>query len=218
MSLKKDIVSQRMMLRTHKNKNKLVKRVSERYLETLLNRLERNADYVYIQLGEMIVEHIRQEMLATTPTGKRYELIGDEIREYRASSDGELPGTNYSGTLVDSIDFRIIGGELEIGVFDSPGTEYSSTSYRSGGSSEGIHGTITIEHGGEGTPVTEYAKFLEEGTSRMEARPWLEPLVRGLKNYWRIKAREIYKQYVREQTKNKLVGQKQELYIQVLFK
>ena len=76
MSLKKDIVSQRMMLRTHKNKNKLVKRVSERYLETLLNRLERNADYVYIQLGEMIVEHIRQEMLATTPTGKRYELIG----------------------------------------------------------------------------------------------------------------------------------------------
>ena len=89
-------------------------------------------------------------ILEKPKTGRLYRLKRNgRIVKHRASAPGEAPA-NFTGSLRRSIDFDVVGGDrMEFGVK----SEFENR---------------------KGTPAgVDYGKYLEEGTPKMEKRPFL---------------------------------------------
>jgi hypothetical protein len=185
MSLKKEIAATRISVNRAVVKSKLGKLISDQILNPILNSLDNRADEIAHDIGMFIVDHLKDLIQSSSPSGRTYEIVvvspdGDKntytsIGSYTASAPGQppasFPGPHGipSGTLLESINFEVTGnGNVLVGIFDSTGTEITTLFYRGG--------KIFISEGmdeGSTTDVTYYSNLLDEHRNR----PWFrEPM------------------------------------------
>jgi hypothetical protein len=184
--------------------NKLMAHIVRRSLDPILASMENIYTTVLSQVGQMVVEVIKEKISENEGSGKtylivqfnpdveryvggRYEVIGS----HQASAPLSSPAS-MTGTLMDSIGFEITkAGVLKVGQVNlttggwSVGrTELKTVFFR--GNKIFVNDEI-----GKATPVGVYAKYLEEGTNRMAARPWISQTL--------MEMREAIKEFIKEQ-------------------
>jgi hypothetical protein len=230
MSIKTDIAAEKIRIGKAVVKSKLGAAIASRILNPILDSIEKEMDDTAHWVGEFIVAHLRQNILANQPSGREYEVVlvsggGDKnsytsLGKYTASAEGEPPASFESGlgvptgTLFASISFEIgDNGHITVGVFDSTGTEYSSLFYRAG--------KIFVSNSGEGrsTPVEVYANALDKGASgggwSVGPRPWFGKVIEELRPEIRKKIREKLKKALKRATRSK--GGRTAIYFRVYF-
>lgn len=156
-------------------------------LNEFLSRTEKIVEKNIHDFGRELVAHAKEFMSMTKPSGRKYIYVdpnlghGAKLFSWTASDAGQIPA-RVSETLINSIDFKIkysktsdIPG-IEIGVWaDTPGGEYPTFKYvPPEKSNSGIGELWTSEGKGKQTPVSKYAKYLEEGTKKMKPRPFID--------------------------------------------
>ena len=109
----------------------------------------------FYKLGKDLRSLTKQEILKKPRSGRTYLVRrGSRIIQHTASRPGEYPAS-LSGNLQRSVDFNVYGADrMEFGYIEGY-DENPSTGFTPKGG------------------VT-YGKYLEEGTSRMQARPGLQ--------------------------------------------
>ena len=114
----------------------------------------------FYYIGKDLVHASKKSIMEKPKHGRLYKLKRNGVtRLHRASAPGEAPA-NFTGSLKHALDFNVIGGDrMEFGVRQ-------------------------IFQNRKGTPAgVTYGKYLELGTSKMAARPFLKPAIKkNLKN------------------------------------
>lgn len=112
----------------------------------------------FYYIGKDLVQTSKELILDKNKSGKVYPVrLSGRIVKHRSSSPGEPPA-NLTGNLRKSIGFDVRGGnQLEFGS-------------RSGPPAAGVSPKQNI---------ADYAKSLEIGSSRVEARPYLKPTIKA---------------------------------------
>jgi hypothetical protein len=147
-------------------------------------------------IGSFIVRAVREHLATATPSGRKYAYVDEDfnlIKEHTASADGDPP-MSFSGLLMESIDYRVLReiNTVEVGVWSNDPWQWETLYYvglenrkideesdsdLARFKSDGYHGIVVVDEGGDGTPVSKYAFYLEEGTEKMEARPFIKPVI-----------------------------------------
>ena len=129
--------------------------------KNLMIRVERLAEQSrhgirqgFYRLGNDLVKEARRSIIRGPKSGRLYRVPG-RSRRHRASAPGQPPAT-LSGALQRTIDFQITGSDsMEFGSRPQPGNAFQKR-------------------------TKDYAKHLELGTNKMQARPYLKPAVRKI--------------------------------------
>lgn len=105
-------------------------------------------------IGRDLVNTSQEMIQSKNKSGRVYlKRLGRVTRTHQASAPGEAPA-NFTGTLRKSLGFEVRGADqLEFGS-------------RNGPPAAGLS---------DRQAVAKYSKFLEEGTSKIAARPYLKP-------------------------------------------
>jgi HK97 gp10 family phage protein len=155
------------------NKNALTNILGDR-LNKLLDVIQKVIRRNLEKFGDIIADKARQNILNSSPSGRVYTYIDINTREelavHEASYDLEPPSI-FTSLLLDSIEYRIhtYDNSVEIGVYTDKKHEYQTFAFF------GESDIVLAKRNNQGTPVNEYAKYLEEGTDKMSPRPFLHP-------------------------------------------
>lgn len=127
-----------------------------RSLDYISNKTKAGIRQAFYQAGKSLKSTSSNLILDKNKSGILYTVrLGNSKRKHQASAPGEAPA-NLTGNLRKSIGFDVRGSEqLEFGS-------------RDGAPAAGVSGK---QH------VAKYSVFLELGTSRMAARPFLNPSI-----------------------------------------
>jgi len=171
----------------------LMKHIVKRSLEPILDALEETVNSVLSEVGRMVVEVLKDELSQNTDSGKTYLIVQfnpevekgvggryEVIDTYTASAPLASPG-KLTGTLEDSIGFTITkAGVLKVGQVNltaggwSVGkTEFKTMFFRG-------NKIFVNDELGKATSVGLYSHYLEEGTDKMAARPWISEILKSM--------------------------------------
>jgi hypothetical protein len=173
----------------------LMKHIVKRSLEPILDALVEMQHAVLSEVGRSVVEVLKEEVINKEPSGKTYLIIefNPDVQKgvggryvntgetYQASAPLEHPGSK-TGTLERSLGFEITSkGVLKVGQVNltaggwSQGkTEFKSLFFR--GNKIFVNDDLQSYQ----TPVGRYSHFLEEGTDKMAARPWISEVLKDM--------------------------------------
>lgn len=163
----------------------------------LCNNITTTIDIFLEALGTAVVEKAVMIIESSNPSGHTYLIVnedGDVLDKWQASSDGQPPAV-VTGLLQNSIEYRIGSGKdradfVEVGVWSEEPWEYETIAFRPArkrDEDEEIDEDdpenfprIIVDESGEGYPVKNYAKNMEEGFENKEygpvaPRPFLKP-------------------------------------------
>lgn len=195
----------------------LMKHIVKRSLEPVLDALIEMQHAVLTEVGRSVVEVLKNEAINKEPSGKTYLIIefNPEVEKgvggryvntgetYQASSPLESPGSK-SGTLERSLGFEITQkGVLKVGQVNltaggwSEGrTEFKSLFFR------GNKIFVNDELQSYQTPVGRYSFFLEEGTDKMAARPWISEILKDMHESIKDLIKEYLHNAIRKKTRS----------------
>jgi len=145
----------------------LLENLNPRTFKTILKNSVTDA---YKKIGKQMVSHIKENIVSGKKSGKIYRNLIDPLTSryklfHVSSAPFQFPA-KFSGALSSSIGMRIEGMTLYIG-------SYKKGSFLS----------LPIS-------LSNYPKFLEEGSSKMQPRPYLAPTAETFKKDIQ---REIFK-------------------------
>jgi len=225
----KDIASAKVKLSGILMKSKFDQALLKR-MDDLLSKMQWLIWDELAVIGSFIVQAVREHLATATPSGRTYAFVDEDfnlIKDHTASSGGEPP-MKFSGLLMESIDYRILReiNTVEVGVWSNDTWQWESLYYigledrkidesldsdLARFKSDGYHGIVVVDESGTGTPVSKYAFYLEEGTDKMDARPFIKPVIES------EEFRKLLWKY-RKELPEKLRGRMRRKKIPVYFK
>lgn len=163
----------------------------------LCNTITKTIDYYLNDLGKDIVNKAVLIIESSTPSGATYLIVnqdGDTLFKWTASSEGQPPAV-VTGLLQNSIEYKIGSGKdradfVEVGVWSEEPWEWETIAFRPARKDEDGEDfdeedeerfpRIIVDESGEGYPVKDYAKNMEEGFVNKKygpvaPRPFLKP-------------------------------------------
>lgn len=195
MAIYSDIAQEKAKLVKVMNRSKLAKSITDGILMPILDQLEDDARYIMEEAAQMLVDRIKDYMIASTPSGRTYKIVsmeggkGTVLGEHTASRSGEPPAM-LSGTLVESIGYEMFSdGSFVVGLlpqwgdFSDTMSEFASSGFSIKTGSIIINGKSEMKQ----TPVGTYGRALEGGFTNaktgkyVEPRPWFKPIMDELK-------------------------------------
>jgi hypothetical protein len=228
---RKQFAEERVRIGKVVQRSKFGQKIVDTVINPILDAVEKDMADTADWIGAFIVDHLRQNILASSPAGRTYEviLVADgggkgaytSLGEYTASAPGQPPASFDSGlgvptgTLFESIGFEIDGtGRVRVGIFNSTGEEYTSLFYRGG--------KIFVTEGDDGskTPVEVYANALDTGASggddwSVSPRPWFRDVMEEIRPIIRKVIRE--RLHAALQGRSKVAADKKIMYFRVNF-
>jgi len=163
------------MIEINQQLNSLKRLITKVKFRNAVEELNKGIRAEFYSIGKDLVKQSR-DLMKETKTGRLYRVnVGrkgktlNRLKDHRASAPGEAPAI-ITGALRDSVDFLVEGNnELHFGVnleHITPDT-----------------GNLQWHH-----QVANYGKYLELGTSKMAARPFLKPVLKkqGINIFTRI--------------------------------
>jgi hypothetical protein len=195
----------RVQIKEIVKKDKLMAHIVKRSLDPILQTIEQIHHVILADVGKMVVEVIKEKISETESSGRTYIIVQfnpdiapyeggryENIDTYDASAPLSSPAS-YTGALMDSIGFEVTkAGVLKIG----------QVNITTGGWSEGklellrksvfFRGNkiFVNDEIGKAKSVGVYSQYLEEGTDRMAARPWISETLKEM--------HEAIKDYIKE--------------------
>lgn len=197
MTLRQDILNEKVELNKIVKRSALAKHINESILRPILDQVEKEARSILDDLGFMIVSEI-QHRLATAPPGFTYEVW--EVHEgaprgqkysfighYTASAEGGPPmsgGQTESGiptgSLYESFWYDVNSDGVLVLTIDSPQKTEKVWKVILNDEGKMVSNKIFVGFDEEPLPVGEYFKILER-----ETRPnWLRNILRNKRDYW----------------------------------
>lgn len=226
MTIKRDLAEERIRIGRAVVRSKLGRAIADKILLPILDEIDIEMEKTVDWVGRFVVTKLQELILSSTPSGREYTIVlvdtGAEedaytvLGEYTASAPRQPPASYNgrfgvpTGTLFDSISFEIDEtGRIEVGVFSSTGTEYTSLFYKGG--------KIFVTEGDEGTktPVEYYANYLDAGWERGSPRPWFRKPMESLRPQIREMIKDRLKRALKRATRSK--GAKIAIYFRVYF-
>lgn len=189
--------------------------------DKLLGVIERVVLKHLNEFGSIIADKTRQKLLESSASGRTYTYVDAEtkaILDIHTASPPNEPPASFTNLLFDSIGFKVhsYDGSVEVGVYVDTLHQYNTVGFILGED-------IVLVGSGRGTPVSEYAYYLEHGAShidkftgktvRMEPRPFLHPgLLEGVKE-----ARKSFRKELSNEVK-KIFKKKVPIYFRIHVK
>lgn len=152
MTLAQDILQTKSRTYRSVYKSKIAKRIAEDYIFPILDEVDAAFEGVLHKIGQQAVQALQHVLMSNSPSGRNYIVVEfnpdipkyqggrySEIGEYSPSARGGPPlstgsGGTYpsTGSLFETLDYRVEGRNLIIGQLQSNNT-FASIVYFAGG-------------------------------------------------------------------------------------